>query len=213
MAIYIGKHLGNGWGVGTRLKDKDLLGCILFIIFSIIFLIFLALKHINYTIPIIIILIIIYIFHKKRKEKLKNNQVLFEYAKKLFPLIEKVNTLKTVNGRLNNIGLALNLIKQVKSIKNYEAVFIDIDNVEQLLEALQKTLLIEEYIEKAEKSKFKNNKKTELNNLLDAIYLCKENNVKNQDFKICNIKYNNGNLVTIESLKKRAAELGWNDEK
>ncbi len=213
--IYVGKRLGKGWGVGTRVKDKEMLSCFAFIIIGIFVILGLVLQNIAITIPIIIIIIVITIWRKKCKKKQARLYEASQLGLKAAKYVDNINNLKTTQLRLNNIPPALELINQIKFLDPNGEIIDNIDSIICQLAALEKTLPVEDFLEKSEKAKFKNNKKAQLNYLLEAIYLCRQVGITNNDFKINNRTEinNNQQIITIESIEDKAKVLGWEERK
>ncbi|GMR20561.1 MAG: hypothetical protein BMS9Abin36_1157 [Gammaproteobacteria bacterium] len=137
--------------------------------------------------------------------------------KKIAPLIAKmeravhfVNNGQSTSVRINNARKALELLQQINQYPSAAVRIQDREKLERKLRAFRMALPILEYIERADKNKFKGKKKPELDAILNALYYIKKHSITDEDLlesEFCDD--DTGEVYSIGLIKERAKSLGW----
>ena len=152
-------------------------------------------------------------FNKKEREKERVAEIAFE-AEKVQRSLDKVATLKTPTAQIRHCETALAQLYKLEEYPNVRSVVSNLDELKVRLHALIKVLPIMKHIEKAYRHQFKGAEKAEKNALLDALYDIETNDVTNEDFfNAETFPEGTGEIVEIESIKRRLTQLGWSASK
>ncbi len=164
------------------------------------------------TIGIIVFAVFCFNFYKWERDKKRQN--MFELSQLAEKLNEKLRFMthgKTLATRVKNCYKSLDIIEEALKYPEAEEVITNIQDLKKRIPSIQKVLPVVDYLNKADKNRFKKKAKPELNNLLDALYEIKENNITDHHFRVADVKPDGESeeIRTIESIKKRAKKLGW----
>ena len=111
------------------------------------------------------------------------------------------------------LSALINAQAYLREMEEYSLVRTVIDNFDdlrQVIDAKVRVLPVIDAVEKSHKAKFTGNEKSELSALQDAMWEVRVNNVTNEDFKLAGLLVERtGEILTIERILKRCAELGW----
>lgn len=141
VGLYIGKRLGGGLSIGTRISNKQLGGC--FSSMAILFIVFIslgfAIEHWKIIVPIFFLFLGWSIYYQSAKE---NKQEALNAAKELQGYTNKINSLITARGKLNYIGPALEQVDILEQIDPKCKIFTNRHETKSLLLAMKSTLPI-----------------------------------------------------------------------
>jgi hypothetical protein len=166
---------------------------------------------------IAIIVIAIWIFAKYigSQKKLKNQRFAeqVQIARQMQQAFDKIMKVKTTQAKINNCSKALDLMDMLLTYPEAREVVTNIDELRLRVIKIKKVLPVVDYVEKANKHRFKKKDKSELNCLLDTLYGIKTNNIRDEDFIIADVvPGDTGEKVTVPQIRARAKELGWEEE-
>jgi hypothetical protein len=150
---------------------------------------------------------------QKARERAEMADSIPKLWKRVKKHLEAVEHGKTLSTRQNNCSKAIALLHEMNSFGSRGKVARKTDDLLAKLTALEKTLPIGNFVEKAEKALFKKQRKQALNAYLDAIYECQKNNVTDRDFELSElVDAKSGEKIMPSYLKRRASDLGWVDD-
>jgi len=207
MGFYIGKRLGKGWGVGTRVR-----GGVLNRFFSGIFMLVLISLSITYWkvfVPILVLLVLLYFFKQENEAERQKKEQALRLTHKLKKYTDKIENLKTHPAKLNNVLHALDLIREIAVLDPKQKVLRNRLETTQKLTAMERIIPIDVALEKAEKAEFKGKKEQALDAVLDALYICDNEDISDADFELVGFTHKSGTAITVEFLRKKAESLGW----
>lgn len=149
----------------------------------------------------------------KKAEREERKQQVATIAFKVQDVLEKISTLKTNSAKVNNCGKAIDLLNNAEEYEECKEVITNFDELKSRLTKIQKVLPVVDYVEKSYKHQFKGKDKSEQNSLLDALYEIRQKRITNQDFKDAEVfPEGTGEIITVEGIKQRLAELGWEEK-
>lgn len=165
---------------------------------------------------IVVISIVMLVFRDrivgKRKQKKQRFAEQVQIAKQMQDAFNKIMKVKTTQAKINNCSRALDLMDTLLTYPEAREVVTNIDELRLRVIKIKKVLPVIDYIEKANKHRFKKKDKSELNCLLDALYQIKTNNIEDKDFIIADVyPENTQEIVSIQQIESRAKELGWEE--
>lgn len=169
------------------------------------------------TIIIIVIIAIALLVVRDRlaARRRHRKQILYELSRlgiSLQNTLEKIEKVKTTTSKINNCSKALDIMDEALAYPEAREVIENIDELRLRVIKIKKVLPVIDYIEKANKHRFKKKGKSELNCLLDALYEIGTNNITDEDFRIAKfVPADTKQMVTIQQIKTRAKELGWDE--
>jgi GTP1/Obg family GTP-binding protein len=166
------------------------------------------------TIVIITIALLIWwqIVKKRKAEKEGRKRQVAMIAFDVQDVLEKISTLKTTGAKVNNCVKAIALLNKAEEYQECREVITNFDELKSRLIKIQKILPVIDYVEKAHKHQFKGKNKSEQNSLLDALYEIRQKELTNQDFIEAEVfPEGTDEIITIEGIEKRLAELGWKE--
>lgn len=156
--------------------------------------------------------IFFYVSHKNKKkaEAAARRAHVEKLAYAALKFVERMNEAKTGRGQANNAGRAISIMLQAAEFAECRSVMLNYDEVMEQLEAAEKVAMAVDAVARSYKHRFKGSDKSELAALLDALYEIKKTGATNQDFIDSMLTPDGlGELVTIEGIRKRCKELGW----
>jgi hypothetical protein len=160
-------------------------------------------------------IVLLFCWHRikrRARERAEMADAIPELWKKVKKHLEVVEHGKTLSTRQNNCSKAIALLHEMNSFGSRGKVARKTDDLLAKLTALEKTLPIGSFVEKAEKALFKNQRKQALNAYLDAMYACQKNDVTHRDFELSELTDDqSGEQITLLYLKRKASDLGWVD--
>ncbi|REL33741.1 hypothetical protein DYD21_10065 [Rhodohalobacter sp. SW132] len=163
-------------------------------------------------IVVVLIILISTFFSIKKKEKAKNIDLLQRMASATNNYARKIESVKTTSSKIKNCEKAIEVLEQASRYPECRDVFTNYDSLMNQLHSTKLVLPVTDYLQKADKHKFKGNEKSEKSSLLDALYEIKTSNITDEHFKIAEVRDDEtGELLTENFIKSRLKELGWKE--
>lgn len=150
--------------------------------------------------------------YKKAGEDIVNMEKaeVVEIGKKINHHLNKIETAKTIDSKVNNCDKIIELLEQAKKLPQCRNVLKKYDKLVDKIPRIKKLLPVEEYLDKAQKHRFKGKDYFEKNALLNALYDIKTKNITNKDFEVLQLRDDKTNeLITVQLIENRLHDLGW----
>lgn len=127
--------------------------------------------------------------------------------------LEKARSGKTLATREKNCLEAINLLETLLQIQTEPKDKAKTKTIIAGVKAVHKVLTIEDFISKAERAEFKNQKKRALNYYIDALLECRNSKITDQDMILAQLKNDHTkDQITLSWIKAKAKELGWQEK-
>jgi hypothetical protein len=135
----------------------------------------------------------------------------------------EISRLKNKMTYLLNVIESCSTVKQTRSAVASAIFFIDFEGkfpvftkavpdageIRKSLEARSRVAQVADFLRRAKEHRFTGKRAKERDLLVRALFDAKESGVTDADFVTCNVRLDDANVATLETLERRARELGW----